>query len=268
MIISASREQAARARQEYATPQGARASVETYMGTNQMQLVAGAAQERPGSVDARTTYPMAYVVSQAPDSTVQAHYHQADQFQLFVGGSGRIGVHTLQPLTVHFAGANSPYGPLVAGSSGLQYVTLRRSWDPGAQWMPESAPQLRQMHARRHRALTSEVIGWDGPLPSAGGAVSVTSLLGDGSVGAWLIELGPEAQYASQTAADRFVLVQSGEVEATQSVLRSGACLFATAEETNVRLKAGRDGARIVLAQFDTPPSCGRRFESVTISAE
>ena len=255
MIISASREQAALVRQEYQTPQGARASIETYMGTNQIQLAAGAAQERPGSVDPQTTYPMAYVVSQAPDSTVQAHYHQADQFQLFVGGSGRIGVHTVQPLTVHFAGANSPYGPLIAGNSGLQYVTLRRSWDPGAKWMPDSAPQLRRMQARRHRTLASKVIGWDGPLSSVAGAVSATCLLAEGSMGAWLIELGPEAEFASEMAADRFVLVQSGEVEAKQSVHRSGACLFATADETNVRLKAGKDGARLVLAQFDPPPT-------------
>ena len=213
MIISASREQAARARQEYATPQGARAAVETYMGTNQMQLVAGAAQERPGSVDARTTYPMAYVVSQAPDSTVQAHYHQADQFQLFVAGSGRIGVHTVQPLTVHFAGASSPYGPLIAGSSGLQYVTLRRSWDPGAQWMPESAPQLRQMQARRHRALTSEVIGWDGPLPSAGGALSVTSLLGDGYVDPPAGLTVPAGQYYNKYMAGDVSSAWSGDPE-------------------------------------------------------
>lgn len=255
MIISSSREQAARVRQEYATPHGARASIETYMGANQILLDAGAARQGAGTVDARTTYPMAYLVSQAPDSTVHAHYHQADQFQLFVGGSGRIGVHPVEPLTVHFAGAHSPYGPLVAGSNGLQYLTLRRSWDPGAQWMPESAPTLRQMAGRKHRALTSPAVACDGPLPQQPGAVAVTPLISEDAMGVWLVDLGPGAEYSSPDAADRFAFVHSGAVLREDTTLPCGACLFATADETRLVFKAGADGARLILAQFDPAPA-------------
>ena len=254
MIISASKDQAARARHDYTTPQGARVAIETYMGANQMLLAAGTARERAGSLDPRTTYPMAYLVSQSADSTVNAHYHQADQFQVFVGGSGRIGVHAVQPLTVHFAGAHSPYGPLVAGGAGLQYLTLRRSWDPGAQWMPESAPTLRQMAGRRQRAATSAPVGCDGPLPRQAGASRVHPLLEDGLAGAWLIELGPGAGYVARGAADRFAFVQAGQARSGESVLATGACLFAGADEKEVGFIAGDVGARIVLAQFDPPP--------------
>ena len=255
MIISASKEQAARARQDYTTPHGARASVETYIGANQILLDAGTARQAAGMVDARTTYPMAHLVFQSPDSTVHAHYHQADQFQVFVAGSGRIGAHPVQPLTVHFAAAHSPYGPLVAGNDGLQYLTLRRSWDPGAQWMPESAPVLRQMPARKHRALTSPTIAPGRPLPQEAGARRVTPLLGDGSMGAWLIELGPGTEYPSPGAADHFVFVRAGEVRTGPTLLQAGACLFATADETRLSFVAGPIGASLVLAQFDAAPS-------------
>ena len=58
--------------------------------------------------------PMAYLVEQAAGAVVAPHYHQVDQFQLFVGGSGRIGTHALEGVTVHYAGAHSPYGPTPA----------------------------------------------------------------------------------------------------------------------------------------------------------
>ena len=38
-------------------------------------------------------YPMAFLVEQDPGAVVGAHYHQADQFQVMVGGSGRLGTH-------------------------------------------------------------------------------------------------------------------------------------------------------------------------------
>ena len=50
-------------------------------------------------------YPMAFLVEQDADAVVGAHYHQADQFQVVVGGSGRLGAHGVAAGAVHFAGA-------------------------------------------------------------------------------------------------------------------------------------------------------------------
>lgn len=128
MKLQVSREQAAARRGKYVTPGGAVTFVSTYIGTNKMLLLAqgeGAAQPPAGE-------PMAYLVEQAPGSTVDPHFHEVDQFQIFVGGSGQIGTHPLEGVTVHYAGPHSPYGPIAAGPDGVQYVTLRRNWDPGA----------------------------------------------------------------------------------------------------------------------------------------
>src|SRR5215813_9925623 len=48
------------------------------------------------------------------------HFHENDQFQVVVGGKGKLGRHELAPYTVHFSRAYTPYGPLSsAADSGL-----------------------------------------------------------------------------------------------------------------------------------------------------
>lgn len=262
MIICASRAQAAGTRQNYTTADGCQTSVETYMGTNRARIAGGGESEMPVGIDAGATYPMAYLVSQAPGSSLAAHYHQADQFQLFVGGSGRIGTHPLRPLTVHFAGSHSPYGPLVAGSGGLQYLTLRRNWDPGAQYMPQAAQRLRELPGRRHRAQTSTPFALDSPPAQDAGTIRMTRLLSEDAMGAWLLQLGPEAEYAASASADCFVYVLSGHMAVREQVLACGACVFVSTEEDPLCLRTGASGARLVLAQFDNQ----RPLESIALS--
>lgn len=248
MIIAASRDQAAATRTDYTSPAGARATVDTYIGVN--RALAGAGHP---VAQAAGTYPMAYLVAQAPGSTLQAHFHQADQFQVFVGGSGRIGTHPVRPLTVHFAGAHSPYGPLVAGRDGLQYLTLRRSWDPGAQYMPGSAHKLRDLPGRRHRIHTSQAIDLQRLAPQAAGTCHVDCLFSEQDMGAWLAALGSRASWSASAGSDRFVHVLSGQVQAGSFTLAAGACLFACAAEGELRIAAASP-ARILLTRFDPMP--------------
>jgi hypothetical protein len=193
MILNVSREQAALRRQRYLTPSGAETFVSTYMGTNAMELAA-LSQPKNSIADRATTAPMAYLVEQSAGSTVEPHFHQVDQFQIFMGGSGHIGAHALTGVTVHYSGAYSPYGPIVASPSGVEYMTLRRNWDPGAQWMPGAAAALRQMPDRNHVAYTSEPMS-----RSTAARISrrnttavkqVIPSLSNG-LGAWLVQAGP-----------------------------------------------------------------------------
>lgn len=251
MIIAVSRQEAAATRRDYTSPSGAQATVDTYIGVNRAVIEGAASAAAPAGGDTAGTYPMAYLVAQAPGSTLQPHFHQADQFQVFVAGSGRIGTHPIEPLVVHFAGAHSPYGPLVAGSEGLQYLTLRRNWDPGAQWMPASAQKLRELPGRRHRMHTTPPISVAGRLVAARGESRAERLFSEGEMGAWLVELGPQAEYTAEVAVDRFVHVLSGDVSVRTAALSAGACLFASADEGSLRASAGAAGACLLLAQFD-----------------
>lgn len=86
--------------------------------------------------------PQSFLVRQMPGRTNPPHYHARNQFQLFTDGSGSIGRHEIRPYVVHYAGAYTGYGPITSGPAGINYLTLRAQWDPGAQWLPEKMGSL------------------------------------------------------------------------------------------------------------------------------
>jgi hypothetical protein len=86
--------------------------------------------------------PQGFLVTQPPGSVTPPHFHESDQFQVFVGGDGMLGKRALRPVTVQFAGAHTPYGPIRAGGAGVEYYTLRQRWDPGAKYMPAMRARL------------------------------------------------------------------------------------------------------------------------------
>lgn len=146
-------------------------------------------QVRPVPVNAGSValFPIAYLVCQAPHSTIGAHFHRVNQFQVFVGGSGGFGGVPAAAPMVHYANAWSAYGPIRAGAEGIDYFTLRPAWDKGAAWMPESAAQLRAVPDRKVRnVIYPKVEAWSAP---ADGAPRVTCLGSDADgLGVWVID--------------------------------------------------------------------------------
>ena len=88
--------------------------------------------------------PQSYLIKQLPNITNPLHFHVQNQFQVFIEGSGYFGRHTIGPYIVHYAGAYTGYGPIVAGPLGLDYLTLRSMHDPGAKFLPEKKSQFIQ----------------------------------------------------------------------------------------------------------------------------
>lgn len=101
--------------------------------------------------------PQCYLVEQFPDSVNPTHFHVQNQFQLFTRGQGTIG-RSPKPLgayVIHYAGAYTGYGPIVAGPDGVDYITMRAFRDPGAKFVPQQRELLRP-GPKRHWA--SEVL--------------------------------------------------------------------------------------------------------------
>ena len=250
MVLTATPQQAAARRQRYVTPSGALTHVSTYIGTNKMEL---AAQGQTAAPVAGASQPMAYLVEQAPGHTVHAHYHQVDQFQLFVGGSGRIGTHVLEGVALHYAGAHSPYGPIVAGEAGVNYMTLRSRWDPGAQWMPDATPALRAVPQRRHVAFTSTPLQGLGQPPAPGVAVQQIMPRDASGASAELVRAGVGSVLHAEPAGSGgmfWVLLSGGLRLADGSVLGSGACLYHSADEVPRTYEAAEGGVELAQARF------------------
>ena len=201
----------------------------SYIGANRYTPNAAAPPE-PGKI-----YPMAFLVEQDAGAVVGAHYHQADQFQVIVAGSGRLGHHEVAPGAVHFAGAWSAYGPLAAGRDGLQYFTLRNGWDPGARYMelPQNRSALRARPRRHRESLGTSAVAADGLFANR-------LVLTAGQ---------PVTGIDPARGAGQFWLVLSGHLMADDAALPANSCVFIAPDELPFKAVAGPDGVALLLLQ-------------------
>jgi hypothetical protein len=203
----------------------------------------------PGEPDPPSSalFPMAFLVEQDPGEVANAHYHQADQFQVVVAGDGTLGSHAVCPVAVHFAGAFTAYGPIRAGTDGLTYFTLRNGFDPGARYMlrRENRVALRGVKGRRHREAVA------GPLGDGETGV----LLGpepDGMT-TWRYRLPPGAPVAGATpdgGGGQYWLVIGGSLQRSDEMLDRLSCAFVPPDGAAFRAVAGPDGADVLAMQF------------------
>ena len=94
-----------------------------------------------------------------------AHFHEVDQFQVIMDGSGDFGRHPVKPYCIHFSRAYTPYGPLAVGpENGLGLPGAALALRSGGAALP-AVPREAEADSR-----PSAVAGHDGrelprPLP-------------------------------------------------------------------------------------------------------
>jgi hypothetical protein len=225
----------------------------TFIGKNRNTL---AENEAAPATDC--LYPVAFLVEKEAAAVVRPHFHQADQYQVVVQGSGRLGLHDVASVAVHYTDAYSAYGPIIAADEGVAWFTLRNAWDPGARYMPAHRQQLREARAKyQHREATC------GPLPplsdtdlaglaSATGA-AVIAETPDG-LGTWRYTVPPNASItgpAPATGGGQFWLVSAGSASiAGGALLPVQSCIFVAPEDAAATLLAGPGGADLICMQF------------------
>jgi hypothetical protein len=217
----------------------------------------GADRHKGEKPDLTQASPIAYLVEQGPRHELRAHFHEADQFQIFVNGNGRIGGHGAAPGMGHFVGPFSGYGPIVGGEEGVAYMTLRNTWDPGAQFLPESLERIRAKRSSR-REVTFQV-----PAPVDDvelGSLREMSVLPlivpqpDGLTASSYV-LPPGACATGPDAAEgggQFWLVMAGQMlDPEQSrPLQRLSMAFVRPDDPPYVAKAGSGGLHVVLLQF------------------
>jgi hypothetical protein len=195
--------------------------------------------------------PMIYLVDQEPNSAIQMHFHQVDQYQIVVGGSGGMGRHSLAPITVHYTNAFTGYGPLRAGPAGLQYLTIRSRWDPGLRALPEAKDELPPAGSYKLRQRTTE------PCPALN-LLELADLkqpwlrrmMQEGEAEAWRLALPPGASAPSpaHTNTDQVLVLCAGSL-ANTAAGEYMSCHFVPAGE-EMTLVAGAQGADVLILQF------------------
>jgi len=221
--------------------------ITAYMGANRYDPAAA-----PPPSDG-ALYPMAFLVEQDPGCVAPAHFHQADQFQVVVAGDGRLGTHDVAPVTVHFTGAWSPYGPLVAGNVGLHYFTLRNGWDPGACYMSEDRALLRTVPGRRHREVTATPFPVSpAPIDMAPSCIACLPDSEDGLAALrYVLPAGANATGPDPARGrGQYWVVLGGSLLREKTELAPRACLFLSPDEPAFTAIAGSRGLDVLALQF------------------
>jgi hypothetical protein len=227
----------------------------TFIGKNRNTLKEGEAPP-----DASIVYPMAFLVEKDAAAIVRPHFHSADQYQVIVQGGGRLGVHDVGTVSVHYTDSYSAYGPIVAAGEGISWFTLRNAWDPGARYMPAERQTLRDARAKfQHREATC------GPLAPLSEAerTALTDVSGSAVIeeakdglGTWRytvkpngVALGPDPA----TGGGQFWLVSSGTARVPGgALLPMNSCVFVAPDDAAMAMTAGALGADLLCMQFPT----------------
>lgn len=204
--------------------------------------------------DGRRDAPNAFLIEQQPGKVLAVHFHGAAQFQVVVRGQGTLGPHALGPVTVHYAGQRTPYGPITTvGDAALWYLTLRPQMESGLYWMPEARALRDPAIARR------EVFGQSAVVPD-GGAVDVTRVeletviapQADG-LAAWMLRL-PAGSVATAPSAlpccGRYHVVIGGSVRLDGRELDWLSVVWSDAGDAPLEVLAGAAGAALLVLQF------------------
>ncbi|MGE0765904.1 MAG: hypothetical protein AB7L90_05535 [Hyphomicrobiaceae bacterium] len=197
--------------------------------------------------------PQGFLVHQPPNATTPAHFHEPNQFQVFVSGKGRMGAAPTAPLTVQYANGHTPYGPIVAGDDGVQYFTLRQRWDPGAKYVPAAMPLLRKGN---QRTRIKSGIAEAGPAERmARSETTVETIMKEEADGlaAWIWRMGPggtDTLPEPVRGGGQYLIVTGGDLVSGGQVLDRLSTIYVTSEEPSFTVEAGAEGLDLLVLQF------------------
>jgi hypothetical protein len=205
-----------------------------------------------------------------PGSTVLAHYHSTDQYQIFMDGGGKLGRHDIHPISVHYTNRYTGYGPIVAGESGVSYYVFRPEFDRLVTGQYLHIPELREKVKRqpgRKRSVIIEGVALKTLEALSRMSAPVTERIldlesdpHDPGTFADVMSMGPNVSYTGPDP-DRgggqvFLVVQgSMRCEGTHYSARSG--LAVTRDEKAIAFTSGDAGVQVLVLQYprrDTPP--------------
>ena len=198
--------------------------------------------------------PQAFVIEMSPQSIVRPHFHDHDQFQVFVSGNCTVGRHPVQALSVHYANRQTGYGPITAGNGGVAYFVLRQVADSGASFLP-GAKDLQDRLAPKLQIISD-------PIGSCVGAVleelsEATTLMliepKEDGLAAWILRVPPGESAASPVSASgtgRFFIVTSGTMVVAGDQLPALSPVFASHDEQTFDIQAGSTGLEVMVLQF------------------
>ena len=194
-------------------------------------------------------HPLAFLVQGPPGYVIPPHFHEIDQYQIFVGGNATLGRHAVRAGSIHYADTYTPYGPIAATDEGFAYLTLRPRSIIGYHEMPEGGPLLKPVNearGRRGRMMVADIqVGAPGPamerLFEEPDGVATYLLRADAG------EALPQPDVAHGGA---YFVVLQGEMVVAGRSYPARSCIWVDGGESAPEMTAGADGAVAAFTSF------------------
>ena len=187
-----------------------------------------------------------------PDSVIDPHFHDVDEFQVIVCGGGKFAGALVEGIIYHYADAYAPYGPIVAGEKGLDFITLRASCTTGYFPMPESRSKIPGKPGRNINGKFDIAR----PLPAPGTSEKET-LLSDTKDGMKIVGMrlgaGAMAHGEPVDSGQQYYLVCSGSLIADGKDVPVKGLIQVLPGEGASNLQAGAQGAHVLFMQLPRP---------------
>lgn len=191
--------------------------------------------------------PQVFLAESPPARTIPPHYHDVDEYQVPMSGSGWFGKHRLIIHGVHFARAYTPYGPIAPEKDGLSFLTLRTQAAGPIRMVPEHSETLKRMPNRRpYQGTEAPVFGG----PDDVSIRLLSTLKEGGGATAHAVSLKPNARAAAPDHAlsnGQFLVVVRGGLVHQGKLHNALTVAFVKPDEPRFELAAGTEGADVLV---------------------
>ena len=195
--------------------------------------------------------PHAFLVESTHEDSFATHFHRVDEFQVVVRGGGTMGRHTLVPGLVHFARADTPYGPIRVADDGLQFLTLRACKDgSGAHFFPKGKETLESITGRDPWQVSEHAA-----FEKTGGVAlrPFAKIRDERGLAAYSLALGPGAKTAApdpSTTAGQYLVVTQGSLKYEGKEHTALTIIFVKSSEQPFEFEAGEHGLNALVLNF------------------
>jgi hypothetical protein len=199
--------------------------------------------------------PQAFLVGRRDEGArFKPHYHPVNQFQVMLTGTGRIKLEPLYPGSFHYADANTPYGPIVTGPDGFEFMTVREQLTNTRIRLPEGREGINRSGRNIVRHVQPRWTNADAPDAPGVDEELVVPREPDG-LEVLAVHVRRASTYVDDDTTRRcrqYVLVLSGSVEHQGGSLGKASMVFAEPGESFGAVTGECEASTVLIMRFPT----------------
>ena len=208
----------------------------------------------------QTSTAQAFLIEMTPHEVIPPHFHEVEQFQIFIEGEGQMGrtEGKIGPLVVHYTDAYTGYGPITASQQGLSYFALRPRKDPGAIYLHKEGYREKMRPSKKRHFSIPLVKSTEAVLGHLKTPV-IETLFEDGhyslddGLSACLIRLGPKQTFTIPQALQsggQYVVNLQGTLHYDGNDFPASSVFFSESAHDSFIVESGETGAEFLVLQF------------------